>query len=125
MEHNKTHLPYRNWCKSCVRGRGLQLPHNAQDGGDGLPELHMDVCFMGDEDRPGKTIPVLVAKVKESRMKMSAVVLAKSSGRYISRRVLEFPRETGHEQGDIIVKSDQEAAMKVIINEVGRARAAA
>ena len=85
----------------------------------------MDFCFMGDEDMPGKTIPVLVAKVKGSKMKMSSVVPAKSSGRFISRRVLEFLRETGHEQGDIVLKSDQEAAMKVIINEVGRVRAAA
>ena len=25
--HNLTHLPYRNWCKHCVRGRGKDLPH--------------------------------------------------------------------------------------------------
>ena len=26
-EHNLTHLPYRNWCPQCVRGRGQDLDH--------------------------------------------------------------------------------------------------
>ena len=28
-EHEKTHLPYRSWCRHCVRGRGRQMPHQA------------------------------------------------------------------------------------------------
>ena len=23
-EHEKTHLPFRSWCRHCVRGRGVQ-----------------------------------------------------------------------------------------------------
>ena len=26
-EHWKTHLPYRNWCEVCVRGRGKEDAH--------------------------------------------------------------------------------------------------
>ena len=26
-EHELTHLPYRNWCKYCVQGRGKEAPH--------------------------------------------------------------------------------------------------
>ena len=26
-EHQKTHLPFRNWCKHCVKGRGVEEPH--------------------------------------------------------------------------------------------------
>jgi hypothetical protein len=26
-EHEMTHLPYRNWCRHCVIGRGLEMPH--------------------------------------------------------------------------------------------------
>ena len=26
-EHEVTHLPYRNWCKHCVHGRGVSSPH--------------------------------------------------------------------------------------------------
>ena len=27
MEHEKTHLPYQNWCRHYVRGRGKEMPH--------------------------------------------------------------------------------------------------
>ena len=33
-EHEKTHLPYRSWCKFCVMGRGRDLPHRAKDRTD-------------------------------------------------------------------------------------------
>jgi hypothetical protein len=41
-EHEKTHLPYRSWCKHCIKGRGKQLPHceGAQEAT--MCELHMD-----------------------------------------------------------------------------------
>ena len=26
-EHNVNHLPYRSWCRHCVRGRGKNQPH--------------------------------------------------------------------------------------------------
>lgn len=26
-EHCLTHLPYRSWCRHCVRGRGREWPH--------------------------------------------------------------------------------------------------
>ena len=26
-EHEVTHLPYRTWCKHCVKGRGVSTPH--------------------------------------------------------------------------------------------------
>jgi hypothetical protein len=35
-EHNLTHLPYRNWCRHCVRGRGKEAAHmeGKRDGGN-------------------------------------------------------------------------------------------
>ena len=48
-EHGKTHLPYRSWCKHCVRGRGVEEPHRKRKEEVGIPELHMDFMFLGDE----------------------------------------------------------------------------
>ena len=48
-EHNLTHLPYRSWCRHCVRGRGKELPHRRLRDEAGMAELHMDLCFLGDE----------------------------------------------------------------------------
>ena len=31
--HNLTHLPFRNWCPHCLRGRGKEAPHRRVMGG--------------------------------------------------------------------------------------------
>ena len=44
-EHNRTHMPYRDWCDACVKGRGLEDPHHAaSDAGDRyrVPQLSGD-----------------------------------------------------------------------------------
>ena len=47
-EHNLTHLPFRSWCRHCVRGREKELPHKRMSGIQGeMPELHVDMCFYG------------------------------------------------------------------------------
>ena len=58
--HNLTHLPYRNWCRHCVRGRGKEAAHAAGKGEIGdHPEFHFDWCFPGEEEA-GKNLTVLV-----------------------------------------------------------------
>lgn len=39
-EHVLTHLPYRNWCRHCVRGRGKEAAHTSmeKDRGNGVGE---------------------------------------------------------------------------------------
>ena len=48
-EHEKTHLPFRNWCRHCVRGRGKE--EVCRKGGriPEAPEVHLDFMFMGEE----------------------------------------------------------------------------
>ncbi len=29
-EHQRTHLPYRNWCRHCVMGRGKEVDINGR-----------------------------------------------------------------------------------------------
>ena len=57
-EHRMTHLPYRNWCRHCVRGRGKHSPYQVSKGMPGLPEFHVDFCFLREEE-PWKTIAIL------------------------------------------------------------------
>ena len=35
-EHEMTHLPFRSWCRHCVRGRGKEAAHRKQTDGGGL-----------------------------------------------------------------------------------------
>ena len=48
-EHEATHLPYRSWCKHCVRGRGCREAHKQlqADKSHAVPHVSMDCCFMG------------------------------------------------------------------------------
>ena len=69
-----THLPFRNWCRHGVRGRGKEEPcRNARGDGSDMPELHMDFMFMGEEEG-GATLTLLVAKERSSRALMATVV---------------------------------------------------
>ena len=61
-EHEKTHLPFRNWCRHCVRGKGKEMAHMKVEQEVTIPEFHMDFGFFGDEGDPGKTLPVLVVR---------------------------------------------------------------
>ena len=67
-EHNRTHTPFRSWCKYCVMGRGCSKPHkrktkkqkrDEQQGA--VPRVAMDYFFMSQEDEKAKECPVLSA----------------------------------------------------------------
>ena len=84
--HELTHLPYRSWCRHCVGGRGTNAPHKKQNSHGDLHELHLDFAFMGDEGEAGKTITMLVAREKKTRMTMSTAVPSKSTGKFVVER---------------------------------------
>ena len=123
VEHELTHLPYRSWCRHCVRGRGKQMPHHEGAQDTNMSEVHMDFAFLGREEDPFKTLTVLVAKERTSRMVMSAAVPRKTTGTYVAKRVAGFLREVGCLHGDMVVKSDQEPALRSVVEDVGRLKA--
>ena len=44
--HNLMHLPYRCWCKHCVRGKAKDMGHMVSKGDAGeVPEVHFDFAF--------------------------------------------------------------------------------
>jgi hypothetical protein len=124
-EHSKTHLPYRSWCRHCVRGRGKEASHKKTKEKPGMNEIHFDFFFMGKEGEPGRTITIAAVKERETGMMMASVVPTKTTGTFIAKRVMAFLQEVGCEFGDLTVKSDQEEAIKGVVKDVGRLRAAA
>ena len=124
-EHEMTHLPYRSWCKHCVGGRGKDAPHKRQDAQGELHEMHLDYGFVGEEGEAGKTVTMLVARERKTRMTMATAVPTKSTGKFVVERVWAFMREMGIEHLDVIVKSDQEPAIKHLVDEIGRRKAEA
>lgn len=121
-EHALTHLPYRAWCCHCVRGKGRSMQHRSLNEKPGIPEIHVDFCFMGKaEDERPKCI--VVAKDRETRMIMCTVTPVKGGGHeFPARRIRAFINELGYEHADIAMKSDQEPAILDLVREVARIR---
>ena len=118
-EHNLSgHMPFRSWCPHCVRGRGKEMEHKRKDEDEtGIPEYHMDYCFPGDAE--GERLTVLVIIEKFTKMKKAVVVPSKgSTGNYAARMVLELMNECGDKDREVIVKSDQEPAIRFLIDDV-------
>jgi hypothetical protein len=77
-DHNRTHLPYRNWCPCCVQARGKDLDHRkAVDEERGLSEFSFDYGFPGNE--LGYKLTMLVGRERATGMMMATVVPAKGS----------------------------------------------
>ena len=68
--HEANHLPYRSWCRHCVRGKGKSDAHKQLDAEKqhSVPTVSMDYCFMGHDD-DDKTLPVL--RVRDHRHKVT------------------------------------------------------
>ena len=94
-EHEKTHLPYRNWCADCAKARGVGITHAKSSEEGKMVEVFMDFCFMGEENDPHNTQAVLVAKEERSKKKLSAAVPSKSTGAYIARRIMGWMEKVG------------------------------
>ena len=77
--HEMTHLPFRSWCRHCVRGRGLEEAHRKseqrEDGG--VPEVHLDFAFPGSHGQEGLTL--LVARERDSKMLLSTPLPTKGT----------------------------------------------
>ena len=121
-EHYLTHVPYRNWCPHCVRGRGKDLDHRRSiDEDRKVREFSFDYCFPGDEK--GSKITVLVGKERVTGMTMASVVPVKgTSGQFSAMRVLEFIKECGAAETEIVLKTDQEPAIDALMEDVVKTR---
>ena len=84
-EHDKTHLPFRSWCRHCVRGRGKEEACRRVGRDPEVPEIHMDFMFMGEEEG-GRTLAMLVVRERSSRAVMACVAPAKSSVDFLAKK---------------------------------------
>jgi len=133
LEHELSHLPYRNWCTHCVKGRANERYHpRAERDPDGLPEIHVDYCFpCGSTSKEGAPdvmggLTVLAMRERDSRMSLFTVVPRKgATGEYAARRAAGFCKELGFIASPIIIRSDQEPAIKSLVEDIARWRAPA
>ena len=104
-------MPYRSWCRHCVRGKGKSESHKRLDAEKEhtIPTVSMDYCFMGQVD-DDKTLPIL--GIRDHRHKVTYSHLVPSKG-------TKHPYSVGQAVHDIdqlgysklILKNDQEPAI--------------
>ena len=119
LEHELTHLPYRSWCRHCVRGRGKNDAHRKMDAeaSHEVPHVSMDYCFMGQDEE--KCLPILVMKDHRSKMVFSHVVPKKGASiAYCVSQAVQNLESLGYPK--LILKCDQEPAMLDLRNAVVR-----
>jgi hypothetical protein len=116
------HVPYRNWCPVCIRARGKDMDHQKDSGKERkVPEYSWDYCFPGDE--LGFKWTGLVGRERGSKSWMATALPAKgSTGRFGVDKCLDFFEENGDSQGTVLLKSDQEPAIELLMKELVEAR---
>ena len=72
-EHELTHIPFRSWCRACVRGRAKAQPHFAhqEKESETVSTFSVDYGYFGTpggaEPVPGKDMPILIAFDRKSK----------------------------------------------------------
>ena len=116
-EHMVTHLPFRAWCKHCVRGKSKAKRHSAARKDHVVPTLAVDYMFMHSTQRPGeeKGMPILVGrdiadKTEGTGMIFARVVPRKGAHPYAVKCLASDIARLGHQT--LVMKSDDEPSIK-------------
>ena len=109
LEHELTHLPYRNWCPVCVQSKGRQNNHPKQTTKE--PVIQVDVTYyksLGEK----QAIPILTAIDVETGMCMAAQIEDRTNNmEYLSTCLQQFLMECGRTHAilnNTVIQSDQE-----------------
>ena len=115
-EHMLTHVPYRNWCPFCVKGRGRQDAHKTEKGEEKkVAGLVMDYAFLNPEEKETNR-PILMMKDQRGGKVMAFVVTRKGEEPKAIMMTAREIRRLGY--GEMIWKSDQEPSIMALKERV-------
>ena len=129
-EHMRTHIPFRSWCEFCIKGKSKSDHHRKNGGnkedplGDKIAVVAIDYTFpmQKAEDRSEHGgMPILVMKNSLDKWVSGIVVPQKGACEYAVKAVARKVQNGGYNR--IIMKSDQEPAIKELLHAVKRERA--
>ena len=134
-EHDATHMPYRSWCKHCVRGRAPNNPHRARSEEEDeekkaaqVPKIAMDYFFMGQEEDRATEYPMIVMLDETTGHRYMRAVGKKGLGdgremEWLIKDMHEELKAWGHSGGagsNLIFKSDGEPSIRAVRDALGR-----
>ena len=112
IEHEMTHLPFRSWCRHCIKGSGGRTVAQQLKKRDKSQKSIRTSCSWATK-RKGNTLPCLGERATRAALSTSAP--RTSTGE--CRRMMARLREIGLEFVDIIVKSDNEPALTSLMEQ--------
>ena len=125
--HEATHMPFRSWCRHCVRGRGVAAPHRIKkkkdkEAEESSPKICIDSAFLGKEDEEANRHPIIVMHDKRSKAVAGIYAGKKGVVEWVGKWVTEVIEDWGYGNMSIIMKSDQENAIKALKKHVAEKR---
>ena len=135
-EHEATHLPFRPWCEHCVRGSGRNSQSRSIKGDaahSDIARVHLDYCFFTENSKNDKgeeektSLTTLVMKESECKSLWAYPVMSKGAANepWVVKLILHDLDTIGLSRERIIIKNDQEPAIKDLKAELARQRKAA
>ena len=142
--HNVTHCPYRSWCRACVLGRGKDRHHRRVDRrADTVPRVAMDYMFLTSYGftTSGAAAEEMIRRANGTcRTVLTVLVLkdcmhgsiwaypVRGKGLEASPEVIDHILgdldACGFDNARLIIKNDQEVAIKEVQAELRRRRSA-
>ena len=133
-EHEATHIPYRDWCPHCVRGRGVNGPHRRGDPRSEeekameVPRVSLDYFFMAQGGDRATQYPMIVMIDEGTDYRYMRAVGRKGLGEgtemeWLIKDMAEELKSWGHiggRDGELILKSDGEPSIKAVRDALGR-----
>ena len=120
------HTPPRNWCSICTAAYGVEDGHYANYNPSAETAFSCDYCFMSGKDDPELKLTIFV--IKEHRTKsVAATVVPAKGGLEISWGATYFVdtlKAHGYGNSPVTLKSDNEPAIRDVLNRVIQARSA-
>ena len=110
-EHEITHIPYRSWCRHCVRGKAKRQFHSLSDqrGQDKAKNtIYMDYFYMGRREE--ECLPILMIADELTSRTMSLCMPEKGVGNaYCVTAAVKHMKVLGGQQS--VLKSDTERSI--------------
>ena len=123
-EHERTHIPFRSWCKHCVFGKAKNDPHRTRDSEDHqVPCISIDYMYMLEgetrESSELEPLPIVVMKDRMSKAVFAYVVPKKGECEYAALRASrDLNKVLGYKK--FVFKGDQESALRVLMDRIAR-----
>ena len=117
--HDLTHLPFRDWCPFCVKGRAVSMPHRTAEKEHAITVIGMDYMGLNHREPGEDACPIIVAVDEKSGTLLAHVLLQKGVEPFaVKTLVSDFRDILGYTK--FIIKTDQEPAILALKNAVAK-----